>query len=154
MSVEPKKDFKHIVRVANVDLPGTKSIRYALTNIRGIGVTLSDAILSISSVPRTTKAGELTDQQLVKINETIAHLEKAGLPTWMFNRRKDYETGENKHLITSSLSFTQENDLKRLKKIKSLRGIRHIRGLPVRGQRTRSNFRRSKGKVVGVAKKK
>ena len=153
MSVE-KKDFKHIVRIANVDIPGGKSIRLSLTNIKGIGVTMADAICAISSIPRTTKAGELNEQQVARLNEVVAHLEKAGLPVWMLNRRKDYETRENKHLITGSLNFTQENDLKRLKKIKSLRGVRHIRGLPVRGQRTRSNFRRSKGKVVGVAKKK
>ncbi len=154
MAAEQKKDFKHIVRVASVDLPGGKSIRYAITKIRGIGVNLADALLAISAIPRTTKAGDLSEQQLAKLNEVILHIEKSGLPVWMFNRRKDYETGENRHVITGPLSFSQDNDLKRLKKIKSLRGVRHIKGLPVRGQRTRSNFRRSKGKVVGVAKKK
>ena len=71
----------------------------------------------------------------------------------MVNHRKEYESGEDKHLITGTLNFTKDNDLKRLKKIKCLRGARHQKGLPVRGQRTRSNFRKSKGKVVGVKKK-
>ena len=71
----------------------------------------------------------------------------------MINRKNDYETGEDKHLLAGTLNFVQDNDLKRLKKIKTLRGIRHQRKLPVRGQRTRSNFRKGKGKVVGVKKK-
>jgi len=72
----------------------------------------------------------------------------------MLNRRKDYETGEDKHLLSSDLAFTKDNDIKMLKKIKSYKGMRHAFGLPVRGQRTRSNFRRNKGKVTGVQKKK
>ena len=51
------------------------------------------------------------------------------------------------------MSFTQDNDIKMLKKIKSYKGIRHSLGLPVRGQRTRSNFRKNKGKVMGVKRK-
>ena len=70
------------------------------------------------------------------------------------NRRRDYDTGEDKHLLIGTLQFSKDNDIKRLKKIKALRGMRHQKGLPVRGQRTKSNFRRNKGKVIGVKKKK
>ena len=56
------------------------------------------------------------------------------------------------HLLTGNLTFYKENDIKRMKKIKSLKGMRHQKGLPVRGQRTKSHFRKNKGKVVGVAK--
>ena len=95
----------------------------------------------------------MTDAQIESLNKVARDPLAAGVPVWMANRRGDYETGEDKHLVTGTLNFTQENDLKRLKKIKTLRGMRHQRRLPVRGQRTRSNFRRSKGKVVGVKKK-
>ena len=61
-------------------------------------------------------------------------------------RCEDYETGVDKHLLGTDLDVTQENDIKRLKKIKAYRGIRHIHGQPSRGQRTKSNFRRNKGK--------
>jgi small subunit ribosomal protein S13 len=71
----------------------------------------------------------------------------------MLNRNRDFETGENQHLLTGDLAFVQDNDIKRAKKIKSWTGIRHIRGQPVRGQRTRSHFRKNKGKVIGVKKK-
>lgn len=151
---EQKQDnFKHIVRIANVDVPGEKQIRFALTKIKGVGINLADAVCSIANVIKTTKAGVLKDQEIESLNKIINSPLENGIPTWMANRRKDYESGVDKHIITGTLNFTKENDLKRLKKIKSLRGIRHQKGLPVRGQRTRSNFRRTKGKVVGVKKK-
>ena len=78
---------------------------------------------------------------------------ESGMPLWMVNRRRDYEDNKDKHLVTTDLMFTKDNDLKRLKKIKSYRGVRHTQGLPVRGQRTKSNFRKSKGKVMGVKRK-
>lgn len=153
---QPEKqnpNFKHIVRVANVDIPGTKSIRIALTSIKGIGINFADSICLVSNVKRDAKTGNLTDKEIETLNAVVQNPAKFNIPAWMMNRRKDFDSGENKHLLTGPLNFAQENDLKRLKKIKTLRGIRHIRGLPVRGQRTRSNFRRSKGKVVGVRKK-
>ncbi len=150
---EKDQNFKHIVRIANVDVPGEKAIRIALTKIKGIGTNFADAVCTMASVPRATKAGVLSQTQVSKLTEIITNPLQAGIPEWMLNRRRDYESGEDKHLLTGTLGFVQENDLKRLKKTKTVRGLRHQKKLPVRGQRTRSNFRRSKGKVVGVAKK-
>ena len=147
-----KQDFKHIVRVSQVDLVGEKQLRFALTKIKCSGINLANVICTLSNVSRTKKAGYLTEGEVASLNMVIDTPDK--IPNWMYNRRKDMETGEDKHLLKGTLSFTKENDLKRLKKIKSIRGLRHQKGLPVRGQRTRSNFRRSKGKVVGVKKKK
>ena len=152
--LKPDANFKHIVRIANVDIPGTKQIRWALTNIKGLGINFADSICAVAKVPGTTKAGHLSDEQQATIDSFVTNPAKAGIPAWMFNHRKDPETGQMVHLITGNLTFTQDNDIKRLKKIKSYRGLRHMQGLPVRGQRTRSNFRKSKGKVVGVVKKK
>lgn len=146
-----QQNFKHIVRIANVDVPGDKQVRIALTKIKGIGVNFADAVCAVTAVDKTQKAGHLAPQDVEKLTAMINNPEQ--LPTWFYNRQKDYDTGSNKHLHTGTLNFTQDNDLKRLKKIKTLRGMRHQRKLPVRGQRTRSNFRRSKGKVVGVKKK-
>ncbi|MBI4151659.1 30S ribosomal protein S13 [Candidatus Woesearchaeota archaeon] len=147
-------NFKHIVRVANVDLPGEKSVLFALTKIKGIGLRFANAACTIAKVQKGAKIGNLPPEQVAALDKVVANPLAHGFPSWMVNRRKDYETGEDKHLLTGNLNFTQENDLKRLKKIKSFRGMRHIHGQPTRGQRTRSNFRRNKGKVVGVAKKK
>ncbi|MDP6459896.1 MAG: 30S ribosomal protein S13, partial [Candidatus Hydrothermarchaeota archaeon] len=75
-----------------------------------------------------------------------------GLPAWLLNRRKDYASGKDIHVTGSELAISLREDLNRLKKIRSYRGIRHERGLPVRGQRTRTSFRR--GASVGVTRKK
>src|SRR3989344_1905917 len=148
-----KENYKHIVRIANIDLPGDKVLRFAMQKIKGIGVNLADAICAVAKVNKHGRAGELTDQEVAKLNETISNINNNKIPSWMFNRKRDYDTGQDMHVITGTLAFVKDNDLKRLKKIKSYRGIRHIKGLPVRGQRTRSNFRKSKGKVIGVKKK-
>ncbi len=147
------KNFRHIVRIASVDIPGNKSIRWALTSIKGVGINFADSVCNVANIKRDSKTGNLTDKEVEVLTFILTNPTKNSFPAWYLNRRKDFETGENKHLLTAPLNFTQENDLKRLKKIKTLRGIRHIHGQPVRGQRTRSNFRRNKGKVVGVKKK-
>tara|TARA_Y100000310_G_C20618378_1_gene781899 strand:+ start:1011 stop:1517 length:507 start_codon:yes stop_codon:yes gene_type:complete len=150
----PKQDsFKHIVRIANVDIPGEKSVRISLTKIKGVGINFADVACTLAGINKQKKTGNLTDTEISKLNDVVANPESHGFPEWMLNRRKDYETGEDKHLLMGTLNFTKDNDLKRLKKVKTLRGMRHQKGLPVRGQRTRSNFRKSKGKVVGVKKK-
>jgi len=146
-------DFKHIIRVANVDIPGEKEVRIALTKIKGIGANLAKVACTLASIEPGLKAGNMDNTQVTRLTEILNNPKEAGVPVWMLNRRKDYETGDDKHIITGALNFTKDNDLKRLKKIKTLRGMRHQKGLPVRGQRTRSNFRKSKGKVVGVKKK-
>lgn len=155
MADKPQEaNYLHIVRVANVDLPGAKQIRFALTNIKGIGINFADMVCIAANVNKYAKTGHLKTEEIERLTAVINNPTKAGIPSWAFNHRKDLETGEDKHIITGTLVFTKDNDLKRLKKIKCYRGIRHIKGLPVRGQRTRSNFRKSKGKVVGVSKKK
>ena len=151
---EQKPNFKHIVRVANVDIQGNKLLRIALTEIKGIGINLADIICITAGIERTEKAGNLSEEQVKKLNQVVENLAAHGLPAWLFNRRRDYDTGADIHLLTGNISFYRENDIKRMKKIKSLKGIRHGKGLPVRGQRTKSHFRTNKGKVVGVAKKK
>ncbi|MBT4539774.1 30S ribosomal protein S13 [Candidatus Woesearchaeota archaeon] len=148
-----QENYKHIVRIANVDIPGNKPVRISLTKIKGLGINLADAACIIAKVPRDKKTGSLSDEQIAQLDVVVKDLTNSGIPAWMFNRRKDYESGEDKHLLTGTMNFTKENDLKRLSKIKSWRGLRLMKRLPVRGQRTRSNFRRSKGKVVGVKKK-
>ena len=151
--MEEKKDFKHLVRIANTDLDGNKVIGYALKNIKGIGFKFASMLCSLTGIDKTKKAGNLSDEDIKKLDAIITDPIKAGVPDWMLNRRKDYEDNSTKHLLSADLTFVRDNDLKRLKKIKCYRGMRHAYGLPVRGQRTKSNFRKSKGKVTGVRKK-
>lgn len=152
---DSKPDFKHFVRILNTDLEGAKTLKNSLKKIKGVGFMFANAICSLAGINKNKITGELTDEEAKKLGEIIKNPSKSGVPVWMLNRRKDNETGEDKHLLTSDLDFTKENDIKILKKIKAYRGIRHMFNLPVRGQRTKSNFRPNKGKArLGVKRAK
>ncbi|MBT3721410.1 30S ribosomal protein S13 [archaeon] len=146
--------IKHIIRVANTDLKGHKAVIIAMTKIKGIGIMFANVVCKKANVSITKKAGLLNENEVKNLTDVIENPSKYKIPIWMYNRRRDYDTGEDTHLITSDLHFTQQQDVRRLQKIKSNRGLRHAAGLPLRGQRTRSNFRRNKGKAVGVKRKK
>jgi small subunit ribosomal protein S13 len=148
-------DFRHIVRIVNTDLKGEKQILMALQKIKGIGFMFSNFICFSAKVNPTKNTGKLTNEEVTKIEDIIRNPAKYNCPSWMMNRRKDYETGQDSHLITTDLNLTVDNDVKRMKKIRSYKGVRHMIGQPVRGQRTKSNFRKNKGKVsLGVGSKK
>ena len=144
------KNFKYLVRVHNTDLNGNKQLIIALQKIKGVGFMFSNMICSMANIPKEKKAGYLTEKEVEILDKILKNPKSFDAPVWMLNRRKDYETGDDGHLITSDLTYVVDNDKKRLQKIKSYKGIRHSVGLPVRGQRTKSNFRRNKGKVTGV----
>lgn len=153
MAEQQKQELKYFVRIANTDLDGNKPIVHSLTKIKGVSFMLSNAICNTAGIEKTKKTGYLTDDEASKIDDIIKEPLKFKLPSWLFNRRRDPEDSMDKHLIGVTLTFTQDNDIKMMKKIKSYKGIRHSLGLPVRGQRTRSNFRKNKGKVLGVKRK-
>ncbi|MBW2978221.1 30S ribosomal protein S13 [Candidatus Woesearchaeota archaeon] len=149
-----EKEFKHLVRIANTDLDGNKPIAFALRKIKGVGFQFANILCGLASVDKAKQTGYLDEAEISKLDGIIKDTSKFNLPSWTLNRRKNYEDNVDKHLITSDLDFTIDNDIKKMKKIKSYRGVRHMFGLPVRGQRTKSNFRRNKGKVTGVKKSK
>lgn len=151
----PQKEIRHLVRILNTDVKGEKQVLYALTKIKGVSVMFANAILKRANIPTNVKAGYLSEKEVLTIEHLIQKPLSAGVPVWMLNRRKDPESGEDMHLITSTLDFTHEMDLKKLKKTKSYKGLRHQWGQPVRGQRTKSNTRKNKGRTtLGVQRKK
>ncbi len=139
-------EFRHIVRIAQTDLEGRKQTAIALTKIKGVSHMLANAICQKAGVERRATLGDISDADIKKLQAVIEDLTGAGLPAWLMNRRRDFETGQDMHVIVNDLIVTKDNDLKRQKKMRSYRGIRLAVGLPVRGQRTKSNFRRNKGK--------
>ncbi len=151
------KPLQNLIRLLNTDLDGNKQILYALRKIKGVGTMFSNAILYVLGIDPASKLGSLSKEQLKKVEEAIKSPTKLGIPSWLFNRRKDPDTGEDMHLSVTELFLRLQEDIKMMKKIKSYKGVRHILGLPVRGQRTRSNFRKNKKKAklgVSVAGKK
>ncbi|MCH8329215.1 MAG: 30S ribosomal protein S13 [Nanoarchaeota archaeon] len=151
---EQKDNFRYFVRIANTDLDGNKNIALAMRKIKGVNFMFSNMVCNLADVDKMAQVGYLNDEQVKKIEDVCNNTLKYNAPSWMFNRRKNYEDGRDSHLFTGNLSFAEENDVKRMKKIRSYRGVRHGVGLPVRGQRTKSNFRKNKGKAsLGVVKK-
>jgi len=121
-----------------------------LTQIRGVGYMFANTILNVLKINPDQRIGYLSPEQVNSITNIIKNPSASNFPSWFLNRRKDVETGEDKHLITSDIAFTVRNDVEREKTVGSWRGIRHMFGLKVRGQRTRCTGR--KGGAVGVAK--
>lgn len=120
-----------MARIAGVDLPRDKQIEVALTYIYGIGRPSSQKILETAGVDPKTRAKDLKEDEIVRLREII---------------ERDYK-------VEGDLRRETSMNIKRLMDIGCYRGLRHRRGLPVRGQRTRTNARTRKGPrkhVVGV----
>ncbi len=147
---EKDTDFNYIVRIANADIDGEKKVAFGLTQIKGLGRRMAALVADTAGIDREIKCGNLTDSQLEKINEVLGNLSKKA-PSWMLNHRKDFDTGEDIHLISTEVELRLRDEINLLKMIRSYRGIRHESGLSVRGQRTRANNR--KGLALGVSKK-
>lgn len=153
-SIHEDKDYRHIVRVVNTDLKGEKKLHMALHKIKGVSFMFSNFICYSAKVDPMKLTGKLIEDEIKRLEDVIRNPAKYKCPEWMLNRRKDYETGQDMHLISTDLDLILDNDLKRMKKVKSYKGLRHMIGQPVRGQRTKSNFRKNKGKAsLGVIRK-
>jgi len=122
-----------MARIAGVDLPREKRIEIGLTYIYGIGRPTADKILEAAGVNPDTRVRDITDDEVKKIGETI---EEMGL------------------LVEGDLKREVALNIKRLQEIGCYRGIRHRKGLPVRGQKTKTNARTRKGPKRTVANKK
>ena len=144
------QEYNHIVRIVGNDIPGEKKIIIGLTQIKGIGYNFATAILDSLKINPNSNVGYLAEPDVQAIEKLITDPSSSNFPSWFLNRRKDVETGEDKHLLTSDIDFTLRNDIERERITSSWRGYRHLYGLKVRGQRTRCTGR--KGGAVGVAK--
>jgi small subunit ribosomal protein S13 len=144
-------EFKHIVRMAGKDLSGERRLQSALGDIKGVSVAYARAVAYTAGVNPAEKLGNLSKEQVEHLEKIMRSPTEHGFPGWMLNRRKDYETGKDMHLIGSDVDIAVRSDIGRERRIRSRRGIRHELGLPVRGQRTRTTGR--KGLVVGVKRK-
>lgn len=121
-----------MARIAGIDLPKNKRAEVGLTYIFGIGRTSSQKILNQAGIDRNKKIGELNDDEVAKIRSIIT---------------SDFK-------VEGALRSEVQMNIKRLMDINCYRGLRHRKGLPVRGQRTRTNARTRKGKRKTVAGKK
>lgn len=121
-----------MARIAGIDLPKNKRSEIGLTYVYGIGRTSAQKILDRAGIDWNKKVGELNDEEVAKIRAIIT---------------SDFK-------VEGALRSETQMNIKRLMDINSYRGLRHRKGLPVRGQRTRTNSRTRKGKRKTVAGKK
>ena len=123
-----------MARIAGVDLPREKRVEIGLTYIYGIGVSSSNKILAKAGVNPDTRVKDLTDEQVNSIRKVL---------------------DEDEYKLEGDLRREVALNIKRLTEIGCYRGLRHRRGLPVRGQRTKTNARTRKGprKLVSKSKK-
>ncbi len=121
-----------MARLLGVDLPRNKRVEIALTYIYGIGKTRAKTIMQIAAIPATLRTDALTDEQIAKMRAYI----------------------EANFKVEGDLRRETGSSIKRLMDLNCYRGLRHRKGLPVRGQRTRSNARTRKGPRKTVANKK
>lgn len=147
---DKKDDFKYIVRIANTDLDGDKTVVHALTAIKGVGDRVAEILLNRTGLPRNEKIGNLSDGDVDKLEKTILELSE-NTPGWLLNKQKDVWSGEDIHLLGSEMDMRKQEDINILKKIRCYKGIRHEKGQKVRGQRTKAHGRT--GLTVGVVKK-
>ncbi|MFX1356286.1 MAG: 30S ribosomal protein S13 [Promethearchaeota archaeon] len=147
------KNFREKVffRKLRSQVDGNAKVEYGLTQIRGIGKRLSQAIVKIAEVNPDMRIGAIPEKDLNRLEEIILNPIANGVPNWMVNRKKDLRTGENLHILGNQLEITVKRDIDRMKRIKSYKGVRHHLGLKVRGQRTKSTGRH--GLVVGVLRR-
>jgi small subunit ribosomal protein S13 len=150
--MSPATSFRHIVRIAETDIPGNLSLAWGLAKVKGIGYNTAIAICRKLGLDPSILVGYLDDEEVVQIEEVVKNPQKFGFPSWMLNRRKDVETGESLHLVSSELIYYARQDIEREVKIKSWRGVRHSLGYKVRGQKTHTTGR--VGPVIGVQRKK
>jgi small subunit ribosomal protein S13 len=118
-----------MARIAGVDLPRDKRVEIGLTYIYGIGRSRSNEILEQAGVNPDKRVYDLTESEISELRQTI----------------------DRGYRVEGDLRRKVQQDIRRLKDIRCYRGIRHIRGLPVRGQRTRTNARTRKGPKKTVA---
>ncbi len=133
------------------DVSGTLKTSYAVAQIRGVSTSLSNAILKKAGVNPDLRVGYLTESDITKIEDVIRDPAKYSIPGWLFNRRKDSDSGKDMHLLSADLALKIKTDIDGAKEIRSWRGYRHAYSLKVRGQRTKTTGRA--GKALGVKKK-
>jgi len=120
-----------MARIAGVDLPKEKRVEIGLTYIFGIGRSSANKILNDTGINPDTRVKDLTEDEVSKLRDAI----------------------DNGYSVEGDLRRQKALDIKRLIEIGSYRGLRHRRGLPVRGQRTRTNARTRKGPAKAIANK-
>ncbi len=139
-----KKQTIELVRIAGTDINAKSTLLYGLSKIKGVSYVFSNAICKVLGFDKNQTIGSLQEKDIEKLEAFLSAPDKKNLPEWMLNQRKETFTGENLHYNGKDLEFHEMQLRRKLYKTKSYKAARVKARLPLRGQRTKSNFRRSK----------
>ena len=145
------EDFSYILRMADTDMDGLKTLSTALTSVKGVGPRTAIQICKNTGFSPSSLAGHLSVEEQETLRLSIEGYAET-VPLWMLNRQRDLETGDELHLTGQQVTLTLKDDIDRLRTMKCYRGVRHASGNKVRGQRGRSNGRG--GLTLGVKRSK
>ena len=149
------ESFKGIVRIAGKDVRGDVRLSRALLVVKGISHTLSVAVSNVIKseldISPDKLVGELTDEEIEKIDKILFNISAHNIPKFLLNRQHDVDDGLSKHYVMTDLLFSTKQDIEKEKKLYTWHGYRHAYGQKVRGQRTRNTGRT--GMAVGVLRK-
>ena len=135
-------EFREIIRLGDKDIRGKVPMGHALTKPKGSSYMFANAVCKVLNLDIKKKCGDYTVKEVEKIEDAIRNPEKYNIPTWLMNRRRDRETGEDKHILSSDLDLVKQFDIRFMRKVKSYKGVRHAAGSKkVRGQSTKSTGR-------------
>ena len=143
MANEDKKQTE-LMRIMGTDIRTNMTLAYGLAQIKGIGFMFANAICTALKLEKTRTIGDLSEKEVEQLETYLTSPEKKGIPSWMLNQRKDDETGKDVHFVSKDIEFNLLQLKRNLAKLKTYKGLRHRARLPLRGQRTKSNFRRNK----------
>lgn len=147
---------KRIIRIADTDIDGSKKIKDALRLINGIGFAYANAIIRVLNIPEAKKLQDLDEPMMEKLRDAMKEPHKNGIPNWMYNWRRDENTGADSHLIGNDLKSKHALHIQMIKTTRSYKGYRHSFNYKLRGQRVKSrgaNFKGRVGTSLGVTKK-
>jgi len=147
-----QKQVVNLIRILGTDINAEATIQTGLAKIKGINFMLSNALCIVLKFDKLAKISTMNEKDIEKLENYLSNNEMKEIPSWLLNKRKEASTGKDLHFITKDIDFDLLQHKRTLGKLKTYKGLRYRARLPVRGQRTKSNFRRTKTLAAMKAK--
>src|SRR5438094_10656543 len=102
------REFRLILRVLGADVDGTKKVPFGLSRIRGVGLKFAQAVVKVARISPEARIGSLSETEIARLEDIIKDTAKHGIPSRLFNRRKEIESGRDMHLVRTELASRQK----------------------------------------------
>jgi len=139
-----QKQVVNLIRIMGTDINADASILFGIAKIKGINIMFANALCIVLKFDKMAKISSLSEEEVEKFESYLSNNKMSEIPSWLLNKRKELVSGEDLHFITKDIDFDLLQYKRTIGKLKTYKGLRHRARLPLRGQRTKSNFRRNK----------